>query len=60
MVAGWEEVALAATVACWLEEVALAVKNFDLVLLLPQMEATVVPKFCYSNQCNLHQLYNQH
>jgi hypothetical protein len=40
VVAGWEEVSLV-TVAGWLEEVALAVKNFDLVLLLPQMEATV-------------------
>ena len=58
VLAGWEEIALAAAVA-W-EKVALAVKDFDLVLLLPRMEATVASKFCYSNQCNCHQVHNQH
>jgi hypothetical protein len=42
VVEGWEEVALAAVAAGW-EEVALVVKDFDLVLLLPRMEATVAP-----------------
>jgi hypothetical protein len=37
-----------------------AVKDFDLVLLLPQIEATVALQFCYCNQCNLHPVYNQH
>ena len=59
ILAAWEEVALVAELAAW-EEVALAVKNFDLVLLLPRMEATVAPKFCYSKQCNPHQVHNQH
>ncbi len=45
-----------AELAAW-EKVALAVKNFDLVLLLPRMEATVAPKFHYSNQCNCHQVH---
>jgi hypothetical protein len=58
-VAAWKEVALVAGVAAW-KEVALAVKNFDLVLLLPRMEATAAPKFCYSNECNCHQVHNQH
>jgi predicted ABC-type transport system involved in lysophospholipase L1 biosynthesis ATPase subunit len=59
VLAGWEEVALAAAAAAW-EKVARAVKDFDLVLLLPRMEATVVPKFCSSNQFNRYQVYNQH
>ncbi len=48
-----------AALAAW-KEVVLAVKNFDLVLLLPRMEATVAPKFRYSNQYNRHQVHNQH
>jgi hypothetical protein len=60
VVAGWEEVTLAVAAAAGWEEVALAVKDFDLVLLLPRMEATIAPKFCYSNQCNSHQVHNQH
>jgi hypothetical protein len=59
VLAAWEEVALVAVLAAW-EEVALAVKNFDLVLLLPRMEATVASINFYSNQCNLHHVYNQH
>jgi hypothetical protein len=48
-----------AVLAAW-EEVALVVKNFDLVLLLPRIEATVAPKFRFSNQCNCNQVHNQH
>jgi hypothetical protein len=55
----WEEVALLVVLAAW-KDVVLAMKNFDLVLLLPRMEATVAPKFRYSNQCNPHQVHNQH
>ncbi len=55
---GLEEAPLA--VAVGLEEAQHEVKDFDLVLLIPRMEATVAPQFCYSNQCNLHQVYNQH
>ncbi len=67
--AGWEDVALVAVVADWeevalaaagWEEVALAVKDFDLVLSLPRMGATVASKSRYGNQCNCHQVYNQH
>ena len=36
------------------------VKDFDLVLLIPRMEATPALRFRYSNQCILHQVYNQH
>jgi hypothetical protein len=46
-------------VAAW-KEVALVVKNFDLVLLLPRMEATAAPTFCYSNKCNCQQVHNPH
>jgi hypothetical protein len=41
-VAAWKEVALVLVFAAW-KEVVLAVKNFDLVLLLPRTEATVAP-----------------
>ena len=61
-VVGLEDVALVvgAAAVVGLEKVPLVVKNFDLVLLLPRMEATVAPKFRYSNQCNPHQVHNQH
>ena len=61
-VVGLEDVALVvgAAAVVGLEKVPLVVKNFDLVLLLPRMEATVAPKFCHSNQCNCHQVHNQH
>ena len=59
VLAAWEEVALLVVLAAW-NDVVLAVKNFDLVLSLPRMEATVAPKFRYSNQCNPYQVHNQH
>ncbi len=59
VLAAWKEVALLVVLAAW-KDVVLAVKNFDLVMLSPRMEATVALKFCYSNQCNRHQLYKQH
>ncbi len=59
VLAAWKEVALVVVLAAW-KDVVLAVKNFDLVLLLPRTEATVAPKFRYSSQCNRHQVHNQH
>jgi hypothetical protein len=58
-VTAWKEVALLVVLVAW-KDVVLAVKNFDLVLLLPRMEVTVAPNFFYSNQSNRHQVHNQH
>jgi hypothetical protein len=56
--AGFEEVA-GMKAAGW-EATQHEVMDFDLVLLISRMEATIAPQFCYCNQCNLNQVYNQH
>ncbi len=67
--AGWEACPWAAAAGCKVVPRVIAagckvaqheVTDFDLVLLLPRMEATVALQFCYSNQCNFHHVYNQH